>query len=50
MWLHWILFMGAVASNLLPERFLFIEELARLCRLVGLSRMEGRGGVTGCLL
>jgi hypothetical protein len=31
----WILFKGAVASNLRPERFLFIEELGRLCQLVG---------------
>jgi hypothetical protein len=41
----WLLFMGAVASYLLPERFFIIEELGTLCRLVGVSQIKGSGGL-----
>ena len=30
---------------MLPERVLFIEELGRLCQLVGVSQIEGSGGL-----
>ncbi|KAE9375227.1 hypothetical protein N431DRAFT_555700 [Stipitochalara longipes BDJ] len=44
-WLLWILFMGAVASNGRAERFWFIEELVKVCRDLGISEVEGPGGL-----
>ena len=44
-WLVWILFMGAVASNGRADRFWFIEEMARVCRDLRISGVEGPGGL-----
>ncbi|PMD44826.1 hypothetical protein L207DRAFT_562146 [Hyaloscypha variabilis F] len=45
LWLLWILFMGAVAGNGKAERFWFIEEMAGLCRDLGMSGVEGPTGL-----
>jgi len=49
MWLLWIFFMGAVASNGRPERFWFIEEMAKLCRDLRMKGVEGPDGLRECL-
>jgi hypothetical protein len=44
-WLLWILFVGAVASNGRTERFWFTSELVKFSRLLGVNRIEGPGGL-----
>lgn len=41
--------MGAVASNGRPERFWFIEEMAKLCRDLRMKGVEGPDGLRECL-
>jgi hypothetical protein len=48
-WLLWILFIGAVASNGRIERFWFIKELGGLCSELGVSEIEGSEGLRGRL-
>jgi hypothetical protein len=44
-WLLWIFFVGAVASLGRLERFWFVQELDKLCLELGVSRVEGNGGL-----
>jgi hypothetical protein len=44
-WLLWILFVGAAASLGRVERFWFVQELEKVCLELGVSRVEGNGGL-----